>query len=348
MGNYFSSQRNLEEKLCQSCLLSYHKSLLRKVGSFHGSECLPSVAEQGHPICLDALIKAGAVRDKHHHESVYQDVLHMALRSGNIACVKILVEEGAYMNHLGQLFRPLSMAADSGNEECVEYLLEKGADVNGVDRIGRTALHCAAEFGYDDILNLLLKAGADVSIVYRSGRTPLHSACEDGHRMCVDLLIQGGADVNAVDNEGNTALNTASASSEAGRLECVKLLLRSGAKMNLYNNKKYNALCSHIYKSKYLNKPPDRTMVLLLYAAGETLDGIIIDEDDENTSCVLDYLEKQDINLRELCREAVRNHLLQLDLHGCLFNRIPQLGLPKLLTQYLLCNMSLENDCSSE
>ena len=91
--------------------------------------------------------------------------------------------------------------------------------------------------------------------------------------------------------------------------------------MNSFNNNKQNALCSHISKSKDLNKQPDRTMVLLLYAAGETLDGITIDEDDDNTSCVLDYLDKREINLKELCRETIRKHLLQLNLHQCLFNK---------------------------
>ena len=68
----------------------------------------------------------------------------------------------------------------------------------------------------------------------------------------------------------------------------------------------------------------------------------LIDEDDDNTSCVLDYLDKREINLKELCRESIRKHLLQLNLHQCLFSKIPQLGLPKLLTQYMLCNMSLD------
>ena len=325
MVNYFSSQKHLEEnlcvhleeKLCESCLVSYNRSLPRKVDGMwcHGSESIPLAASRGHPICLDILIKAGAIISKRNREYVYQDALECALRRGNIACVQVLVEAGADVNHLGQIYRPLSRAANFGHEECVEYLLGNGADVNGIDRIGRTALHCAAEFGYDDIINLLLKAGVDVSIVYRSGGTPLHSACEHGNRICLDLLIEAGVDVNAVDKEGNTALITASASSEAGRLECVKLLLRSGVKVNFYNNKKYNALCSHISESKDLNKHPDRTMVLLLYAAGETLDGITIDENDENTSCVLEYLGKQEINLRELCREAIRKKLLFLNLH---------------------------------
>ena len=46
-------------------------------------------------------------------------------------------------------------------------------------------------------------------------------------------------------------------------------------------------------------------------------------------------------DLKHLCREAIRKHLLELDLHTHLFGRIPKLGLPKPLTEYLLFRMSL-------
>ena len=148
-----------------------------------------------------------------------------------------------------------------------------------------------------------------------------------------------------LDKEGNTALIAAAASSIAGRVDCVKLLLKSGARVNSFNHKKYNALCSHIYKCKDLNKPPEKNIVLLLYVAGETLDGITIDEVVENTSCAL---EKRGISLRELCRESIRKYLLHLNLDQNVFKTILYLGLPKLLTKYLLFDMSLHEttECS--
>ena len=113
------------------------------------------------------------------------------------------------------------------------------------------------------------------------------------------MLVDAGADVNAVDKKGITPLIVASVGNIRA-IKRVKLLLRSGARVNSFNNRKdlnkfppegitvdqddddtrsftnMNALCHHIEKSKHWNKPPDRTMVLLLYAAGETLDGITI------------------------------------------------------------------------
>ena len=408
MGNYLF-RPNLEEKLCESCFKDYKESLWVRNGRCMvcGPECLPEVAERGHPVCLQTLIKARAIREKDNRQGVYQLALRGAVGKGNVACAKILVEVGANVN--GYEWYILIEAVTGGNKECVEFLLSIGADVNIAEGSGCTALDVAARDGQEACLTLLIKAGADVNSKQLNGNTALMEAAKSGNINCIlsllnagadvnigniygdtaltvaaktkvscnsfgplvkagadvniknvfgtpviidailkcsdkelQILIDAGADVNVVDKEGNTAFITAGGRSVPGRVECVKALLLSGAVVNLKNENNKNALGHHIYKSKDLNKPPDRTMVLLLYAAGETLDRIIIDENDENTSCILDYLEKREINLRELCREAIRKQLLQLDLHGCLFNRIPQLGLPKLLTQYLLWNMSLD------
>ena len=82
-------------------------------------------------------------------------------------------------------------------------------------------------------------------------------------------------------------------------------------------------------------------MVLLLYAAGETLDDINVDEAEENTSCVLECLAKREICLKVYCRDAIRKHLLAINCHANLFGRVPRLGLPQILTRYMLFNMSL-------
>ena len=51
------------------------------------------------------------------------------------------------------------------------------------------------------------------------------------------------------------------------------------------------------------------------------------------------------VSLKRQCRLTVREHLLKLDVNGNLFHRIPLLGLPQILTQYLLYNVSLDVDC---
>ena len=50
------------------------------------------------------------------------------------------------------------------------------------------------------------------------------------------------------------------------------------------------------------------------------------------------------LSLKHLCREAIRKHLLELDPHSHLFGRVPKLGLPTLLNEYLLYDVTFEND----
>ena len=77
----------------------------------------------------------------------------------------------------------------------------------------------------------------------------------------------------------------------------------------------------------------------LLYAAGETLDGTeeyLIPEELK--------FEDEKLELKHICREIIRKHLLKLDPHQHLFSRIPRLGLPSIVTEYLLFNQSLDDD----
>ena len=57
------------------------------------------------------------------------------------------------------------------------------------------------------------------------------------------------------------------------------------------------------------------------------------------------YLMFKDIRMRleHICREAIRNHLLEVDPHTNLFERIPKLTqLPSSLREFLLFDLTLE------
>ena len=54
--------------------------------------------------------------------------------------------------------------------------------------------------------------------------------------------------------------------------------------------------------------------------------------------------EDSKLQLKHICREAIRKHLLDLDPHHHLFGRIPKLGLPNALNRYLLFNETLDDD----
>ena len=106
-------------------------------------------------------------------------------------------------------------------------------------------------------------------------------------------------------------------------LKKIKALLYGGASVNIGPG---NALTSCL-------KPQTGDLgelARLLYAAGEELHENEIEEE------VPDYLQPpEEMALMHLCRESTRKHLLEMSKMNLLV-RVPKLGLPSKMTQYLL------------
>ena len=162
--------------------------------------------------------------------------------------MKILLDEGADVNVLNK-------AMVSKKYECVKLLIEAGVDANRLyrDKHSLLTVNAAANGDYK-VLKLLIESGADVSMRDEKGETPLTALCFRGSgRSCPDAYIK-----------------------------CLKLLLRTGAKVNLVDSCGFNALCCYISTCcDWANEPPnparaasDKTIVLLLFAVGETLNVI--------------------------------------------------------------------------
>ena len=72
----------------------------------------------------------------------------------------------------------------------------------------------------------------------------------------------------------------------------------------------------------------------LLFATGENI----------GVRQVLTAKESEiELFLIDLCRTSIRKHLLQVNPHGNLFFRVPKLGLPFSLFDYLLYDMSVDD-----
>ena len=168
----------------------------------------------------------------------------------------------------------------------------------------------------------------------KTGTSALISAISKDKCETFDQLLTAGADVNAVNNTGHTALTIAAI---MGNVRIAKCLLNANCRINMVQN----ALMSHLE----LFEPVHRGLVSLLFAAGEILD----DADDDLKDLAQDVLQFKEIRiqLKHICRKAVRKHLLNLDPHEHLFGRIPRLELPEIITQYLLYDQSLNNDDES-
>jgi ankyrin repeat protein len=170
--------------------------------------------------------------------------LLFAVRDGNLAITRLLLELGAEINQTsGNHTSPLLIALLNGQATLAGELLDRGADPNITDDYKRGALFAAIElrnfnhdkypFLYDegrdplDLIKALLVKGAnpnqltdttpvhglmqfDGSWVNFDGQTPFIRAALSGDVTVMRLLLQHGADPNIATKEGSTALMAAS------------------------------------------------------------------------------------------------------------------------------------------
>jgi ankyrin repeat protein len=125
----------------------------------------------------------------------FQTPLHCAIRSDSINTVKILVDNGAYVNVTDENgMTPLHMAVNNCNLKIADYLLAEGAYLNLKDgKYGRTELHTAVIRGQGEIVDRLIKDGAKTNIEDNDGNNPLDYARYHGFKQIAHLLEKHNA-----------------------------------------------------------------------------------------------------------------------------------------------------------
>ena len=141
--------------------------------------------------------------------------LCLAVCNGHYSTTRLLVEQGALVNHVSNAdVTPLWLACRL--TECTpESAFEQS----------RGALHSTPEF----MVDLMLRYGAVPDEPSFQGQTPLIAAASTGNHQIVMLLIEAGANVNHIDGHGLTPLMYAS---HSGHLTVAKMLLDAGAAPN--------------------------------------------------------------------------------------------------------------------
>ena len=327
---------------------------------------LATAATEGRYKCVEYLIEAGA-----NVNSTDPSAMLCAACARNTVnarkTVDILIKAGADVNRSGLMIHgkstPLVEVARFGTPRILSLLIEAGADVN----FG--PLVAAARNGNATSVKLLVEAGANVNQQNEDGETPLHVSLMGLGEKVPWTLMELGADVNIADNIGVTPLISAARihfhlrdfpflftrkqikNEEAGCIKRVSSLLKAGAEIGRRDYLSRNSLEASF--QQFQKNVQDFQM--LLYAAGETVDRTLVPTDDYSNNPILSYSRvinifvpeyftelKENLDLKHLCREAIRKQLLDLNPHQHLFGRIPRLGLPSLIIEYLLYNCSLD------
>lgn len=124
---------------------------------------------------------------------------------------------------------PLIKLAKQGNEACVKLLIEHKADVDHSDYEGITALHVAARIGHVGIASLLVEGECNVFAQCLKGNFALHLAVRSLD--VIKLLLSAGTPVNAMNQAKQTPLHMAVLL--ASPLTCLEHLVSKGADYTL-------------------------------------------------------------------------------------------------------------------
>lgn len=191
------------------------------------NQALYLAAQAGNTGKVQELIAGGAKVNYVHHKQSPRTALGVAISSGRLEMVEMLVNYGAQIRtNVSHDPTPLTAAAAAGHAEIVSFLLERKVDPNVGSLTDGLPLLAAAANGHAEIARLLIEAGADANGSARFDGSPLINAARRGDATLVKLLLGHGADVNQRVRGDDTALIAAVMNQH---VETVAILMAAGA-----------------------------------------------------------------------------------------------------------------------
>eukprot|EP01006_Ploeotia_vitrea_P017373 TRINITY_DN48489_c0_g2_i1.p1 TRINITY_DN48489_c0_g2~~TRINITY_DN48489_c0_g2_i1.p1 ORF type:complete len:910 (+),score=59.93 TRINITY_DN48489_c0_g2_i1:27-2732(+) len=177
---------------------------LNEFGTGEQLSPLQIAAAGGNAEVVSVLLANGRCKIDCQSTSRNATALHFAIAGGNTDCAKKLINAGADLNGVRDVYglTPLHVACQSGSVEIVKYLLAQNViDVNACDGDDETPLHRAATNDHPEIIKLLLEdERVRVDMLDKSHFTPLHRACYRSSVSSIKMLVST--------EKGRTVLNT--------------------------------------------------------------------------------------------------------------------------------------------
>ncbi|KAI0154851.1 ankyrin repeat-containing domain protein [Xylariaceae sp. FL1272] len=203
---------------------------------FSGFDSLPSTN------ILQLLIRAGAnVNSTHPRRDA---LINKASSAGNLEAAKILIENGADINHEDSFgWKPIFDAVGyKPSAGLIRLFAERGADMSG--EVGSETLLQKALSRDIEILKVLLEFRDRIDIDERNSRgfAAVHVAITRSDTKYLQTLIWAGADLSLTAPDGRNALQIAAESSDT--VEHLKILLAQPGVIVDGDSKRGTALCN--------------------------------------------------------------------------------------------------------
>jgi ankyrin repeat protein len=194
---------------------------------------------------IEASVTSSLGNDNVFHETP----LHLAVKSGNLQGVKILLENKANIHAKDKLdLTSLHLAAFSADANICALLLENGANLKSIEISGKTPLHFAIEGKNLNTLEFLIECGADLEAGDLEGRTPLHTSVIQHEFNALKFLLEEGANIDAKDIYGNTPLHLAAFYNQ---ISMIQTLAKNMANVDLPNSDGFSPLLVAITEKNY-------------------------------------------------------------------------------------------------
>lgn len=186
--------------------------------SYSTQTLLPLAAVTIALLLLSLSLQVFLVEAAHAGEEPGDTALIAAVREGNLAGIRELLEHGANPNVSNEfgttplLFvttQTVNGEALQTSGQVIKLLLHHGARVNAQAINGRNALMAAAGSGNIENVQILLAAGAIPNLQSKNGDSALLEATAHGHTEVVIALLLAGANANLKDINGQTPLMVA-------------------------------------------------------------------------------------------------------------------------------------------
>lgn len=243
----------------------------------NGNSLLHMAVIEGSSEIVQKLVAVGA--DTNARNSNNETALCLAIKTNKIDVIKAMMSSNVDIsaNSCRNGDAPLHVAVSSGSIQCLQILVDNKADNSVLNADGLTPLALAIFLNFPDKINVLytafpvvnyfigknrntplhlavlkadllaaeklLKLGARIDSLNGEGLTPLCKAIQTSDKNMIKLLVKNGANVNYKIGSGDTPLHFAISN---GTISGVVVLIELGAGLNLVDRKGYTPLCKAI------------------------------------------------------------------------------------------------------